>query len=129
MIVCVPHDVTTDLREMQELLRAFDDETIGIRDASRLERLDACAASAAEALGDTDLDRSVSMCILAATQAADEAREAAASHARRPILRPLTRAQFDARIDTATDAIAVALADLGHDAAQATQPQRPSLEG
>lgn len=117
MIVCVPNDVTTDLLAMQRVLRAFDDETIGIRDVAELDRVDACAASASEHLGDTDLDRSVAMCILAACQAADEAREAAASHRRLPILRPIARLQFDARIDEATDAVAVALADLDDDEA------------
>lgn len=116
MIVCVPNDVTTDLLEMQSLLRRFDDETIGIRDAAQLDRIGACAASANQHLGDTDLDRSVAMCLLAATQATDEAREAAANHARRPILRPIAQLQFDAHIDAATGAIAVALADLGDDA-------------
>jgi hypothetical protein len=115
-IVSVPHDVTTDLREMRDVLHAFDDETIGIRDAAQLDRLGPCAAAAAEALGDTDLDRSVAMCILTATRAASEAREAAANHARRPILRPIAQLQFDARIDTATDAIDTALADLDGDA-------------
>ena len=115
MIVSVPNDVTTDLLEMQSVLRAFDDETIGIRDAAALDRVDACAASATEHLGDTDLDRSVAMCILAACQATDEAREAAANHARVPILRPIAQLRFDARIDEATDAEAVALADLGDD--------------
>lgn len=116
MIVCVPNDVTTDLREMQTLLRRFDDETIGIRDAAQLDRIGACAASANRNLGDTDLDRSVAMCLLAATRATAEAREAAANHARRPILRPIAQLQFDAHIDAATGAIAVALADLGDDA-------------
>ena len=114
----MPHDVTTDLREMRDLLLAFDEESIGIRDAAQLDRLGPCAAAAAQALGDTDLDRSVAMCILAATQAADEAQEAAASHARRPILRPITQAQFDARIDAATGAIELALHDLDGDAEQ-----------
>lgn len=115
MIVGVPNDVTTDLLEMQTLLRRFDDETIGIRDAAQLDRIGTCAASASQHLGDTDLDRSVAMCILTATQATAEARAAARSHRRLPILRPIARAQFDSCIDAATGAIAVALADLGDD--------------